>query len=532
MSFHFLNPAMLGLCILAPVLFLVMRRGASLRTRAVRQFGITRNFGQGWRRAASLAAVGCVIIALGRPSIGTTELTRSTNGDVVFLLDVSRSMLADDIQPSRLERAKQIISQAVSRLNVDDRVALVAFAGTQSIECALTVDMPFFQETLKLIGPDSVFRGGTRIGDAIRFAAHSAFDNVQRGQKHLVILTDGGDQQATSAAMVAEAAGRGIRITMVGIGGEADGAFVPASIVDRTPVRYHGEMVRTQLEATALRKLAAAARGDYRNANDPLILSNENGPPRQGAMETPLASVFAALACLLLLLEAFARRSSRSATMAAGLIASLIFNTCLPLDAATASVEDLAGRGLEEFRARRFRESVDAYEAAIKLSSKRPDLLYNLACAYYADGRYDQAQSAFAKAVVLAPKGSGLEVKARMGNANALYRQATVPKQTVPAKAMTDPPWQSKLVAAEAPEVLLWTALDDYKAALKIQPGLQDAIFNMAVVERRLKAIREERDRPGQSIAGRQDALSVIQKGKISPGRHQAALRQPVDQDW
>jgi len=530
MNFHFSSPGMLGLLLVLPVLFVLMRRGAVLRGAAMRHFGVSDHPKRLWKTVTSSAAVLCVVVALARPTIGSGESKHVANaGDVVFLLDVSRSMLSNDVRPSRLDRAKQLISELAGQLEAEDRVALVAFAGTQAMECPLTFDAPFFQDVLKNAGPESVARGGTRIGDAIRFAMDSVLDDVRRDRKQFVILTDGGDQQAQSESAAADTSERGIRLSVIGVGG-SELTVVPTSMSDRTPVAYHGEPVRTKLESAALRKLAGAAHGQYWDSNEGQLLLGQIGQLQRTGEATELSLVFVAIALALLGIEAFGWTPGRQHAAVVSVITSLILNTPLSADE---SVAELTAKGTSAFQAWRYSEAIVPFEKAARLSHDKPEAVYNFAVALYAAGHFEEALQAFRKAAGSAPKRSILEAKCRMGIGDALYMESIKGVHS----SNSDAPhlgafWQSKSLAPDASEYMLLSALDEYKEALRIQPAVADAAYNIRVVERRLKAIQKASSQSKKEEHAKQDALSMIRASKTSGGIQQTAKQQPVDKDW
>jgi Ca-activated chloride channel family protein len=130
-----------------------------------------------WKAILVLLALGAITFGMTRPGWNPKTKTVERRGrDVVFLLDVSKSMLAEDLAPSRLERAKLAIKDCVERLE-GDRVGLVVFAGTSSVKCPLTLDYGFFRLMLEDVTTDSIARGGTLIGDALRGVLDTVFDD-------------------------------------------------------------------------------------------------------------------------------------------------------------------------------------------------------------------------------------------------------------------------------------------------------------------------------------------------------------------
>jgi Ca-activated chloride channel family protein len=144
-----------------------------------------------WKSVLVCLAAVFLIIGMARPAWNPKPETVERKGrDVVFLLDVSKSMLAEDLLPNRLERAKLAISDCIERLE-GDRIALVVFAGTAAVKCPLTLDYGFFRMMLKDISTDSIVRGGTLIGDALRKVMTDVFDDQIKEYKDIILITDG-----------------------------------------------------------------------------------------------------------------------------------------------------------------------------------------------------------------------------------------------------------------------------------------------------------------------------------------------------
>ncbi|MBL1216803.1 MAG: VWA domain-containing protein [Planctomycetes bacterium] len=214
-------------------------------------------------------AIGSVITALSRPLWGTQPREiRKYGRDVCFVIDVSRSMLAEDLAPNRLERAKMWVRDTLEVVR-GDRVALVAFAGTAVVKCPLTHDYGFFRMALEDVSPTSVSRGGTLIGDALRTATTSVFDTEEAGHRDIILITDGEDHESFPVEAAAAAGQAGIRIIAIGIGDEDVGS--PIYLTDeatgiRAPLYYEGEQVLSRLDAATLREVAlSSAGGQYLN---------------------------------------------------------------------------------------------------------------------------------------------------------------------------------------------------------------------------------------------------------------------------
>jgi Ca-activated chloride channel family protein len=215
------------------------------------------------RRLLLLLALLAVTIALLRPGWDPQPMVvRQEGRDVVFAVDVSRSMLAEDLAPNRLERAKLAILDALPALQ-GDRVAVVAFAGDSSVVCPLTRDYGFFKWAVEGLSPGSVQVQGTLIGDAIRKIAAEVFDPREKRFKDLVLISDGEDQGSYPEVAASVAGEQGVRILAIGLGDESRGSRIPLDGpgLQRSYLSANGGEVWTRLEAMTLRRMALATPG-------------------------------------------------------------------------------------------------------------------------------------------------------------------------------------------------------------------------------------------------------------------------------
>lgn len=217
------------------------------------------------RLALVFAALAFAIVALMRPQLRgeTDSVTTSRNAaDVMFVLDVSRSMLADDTAPTRLVRAKAEIGQLVDRLD-GHRVGLIAFAGRAAQVCPLTPDHSFFRTALSTVDTRSAGRGGTKLGDAIKGALRGF--PAGGGAKLIVLITDGDDQDPYSEEAAKAARDAGVRIVAVGLGSEAGSqiTLVDPDTGAKTTLMHDGKPVISKLNGEQLRKIALVTEGAY-----------------------------------------------------------------------------------------------------------------------------------------------------------------------------------------------------------------------------------------------------------------------------
>jgi len=213
-------------------------------------------------------ALAFLIISLANPKMGTKLETVKRQGvDIVFALDVSKSMIAEDIAPNRLEKAKQIITKIIENL-VSDRVGIIIYAGNSYPLLPITTDYAAAKMFLQNANTDMVSNQGTAINEAIERAL-LYYDNNEQTNRFLVIVSDGEDHQENTLELAKEAAEKGIKIYTVGIGTAKGG---PIPLIDNGRVIGYkkdnrGMVVVTQMNEQILRDIANAGNGKYINGN-------------------------------------------------------------------------------------------------------------------------------------------------------------------------------------------------------------------------------------------------------------------------
>ncbi|MBR2839630.1 MAG: VWA domain-containing protein [Kiritimatiellae bacterium] len=208
-----------------------------------------------------LAGLFLCLFAASRPQWGkTTECTVERSRNVVVAIDVSRSMLAEDVRPNRLERAKADVADLIDSLE-GDRCALVAFRRTGVVLCPLTTDHAYLRSALEQLSPESAPRGETDLGSAIR-ASLDALDPAADDHNAIIMISDGGDLRGEAIANAELAKKRGVPIFTVGIGDPSHAATLPSED-GRGPLKFNGETVTVKLEESALKAIADASRGRY-----------------------------------------------------------------------------------------------------------------------------------------------------------------------------------------------------------------------------------------------------------------------------
>jgi len=213
-----------------------------------------------------ILAFACLIIALVNPKIGTkTETLKREGIDIVFAVDVSKSMLAEDIAPNRLDKTKQIISQIINELGAD-RIGVVAYAGSAFPVLPLTTDYGVAKMFVQSMSPGMVSSQGTSLEEAIRIS-ESYFDKESKTSKLVILISDGEDHSEGAKTTAEEATKAGLKILTIGLG-TAKGGPIPLKkngVVESFQRDRQGEVVITKLNETTLQEIAKATKGDYIN---------------------------------------------------------------------------------------------------------------------------------------------------------------------------------------------------------------------------------------------------------------------------
>jgi Ca-activated chloride channel homolog len=271
---HFAEPQWLWLAVLTPLALLGLQQySAWKRRQQLAQIAapgfvseLTRSHSRARRAlkdALSVLAMAGMGLALARPQWGEqAESSHLFGQDIVFLLDCSRSMLATDVSPNRLQRARLAILDFVQRQG-HGRVGLVAFSGQAFLQCPLTYDYGAFQDALMMVDDKTIPVPGTDIGRALNEGFHSLDKNER--QKLLVLLTDGEDLEKGGVRVAEALAKRGVVVFTIGVGTPAGAEIQMVNEHGRPEwVRdSKGEVVRSRLDEATLRAIAQATHGAY-----------------------------------------------------------------------------------------------------------------------------------------------------------------------------------------------------------------------------------------------------------------------------
>ncbi len=485
-----------------------------------------------------VAAVVLIVVALARP--GWTPETRTVERrgrDVVFVVDVSRSMLAQDLAPNRLQRAKLAIVDTLEVLR-GDRVALVAFAGTAVVKSPLTFDYGFVRLAVERLSTDSVSRGGTLIGDALRVVRDSVFGDQVSPFRDVVLITDGGDLGSLPLQAAGELGALGARIIAVGLGDEVTGQPIPDPDADGGHLEYEGQPVLTTLDARALRELAGVTPGGrYVNVAtgnfdlgvlytqliagaDRQLLERTERQVFQERFQPFLAAALVLLA-LEFLLPDLIRRRRRGGRRAGAphppaavvLLLALAAALAAPVSVRAVGVPERAERdGRQAFGDGRFEDAAGAFGAAAEARPGVPELLYDSGISAYRAGDPEGAVGLLRQAVEQA----GRPELAAAGHFALGNLRVRAVEQAMAAQggAPADP---------QAAIDGLTAAAQSYRRALDLHPEWQDAAHNLEATRLRLQQLLLQLPPPEQSGGEPQE-----QQGQS--GR-QASRQDPQDAD-
>lgn len=424
------------------------------------------------RRLVKLGAV-CtggllLVLALAGPQWGSKMVEVKRQGvDVLIALDVSRSMLAEDVKPNRLQRAEQELSALIDKLD-GDRVGVIAFAGNAQVACPLTTDYAAAKMFLNYLTPDSIPMPGTSLGEAVRLA-ETAFPKGGEGHRVLVLLTDGEDHHSNPEEAAQAAKTAGIKILSIGFGtpgGEPipirdDSGHISGYLKDQA-----GNSVVSKLDERLLKRLTEITGGIYWPAAtgslDAVRLAEAvNRLPKRdvsagqyGAYEDRYQ--FVLLPAILLLLFAFWLPQRRKTWL---LLVPWVWLCACPARA------DMAGdvnAGNHAYQKKNYPLALQKYQDAQIRDPKSPEVAYNIGNALHQTGKWQEAEQSFQQAL----KSRKLQARTWYNLGNNFIQQKKIPQ-----------------------------AIEAYKKALAVNPRDKDALNNLAVA-------LQEKDQPQQPQSG------------------------------
>ena len=433
-----------------------------------------------------------LVFALMQPAWNKAPKTLLKEGrDLIFILDVSNSMLAEDVIPNRLERSKIAISECVDTL-VDHRVGLVVFAGSATIKCPLTLDYGFFNTMLNKVGPQSAAQGGTRIADAILKTCDKLFSDSRKGYKDIILISDGGDQGEGLEKAVETLNDQKIKLMAIGIGDEKHGARIPHNDGFMT---YKGKEVWTKLESDQLQKLveqcrkgaylpAGIAQLDLGRIYEQLTASEDTIEMSEQSImvyeeEYPTFLLISFICLLLSLLPDIQLKKSR-ATVAVLMLFSVFTHADLKKDAAEAMSE---------------KDFIRAMTYYLQLTSEEPTVenYHLLAMAQFRNKSYEESTATFSQILE-----EELSLNQRV---KTIYNMAT---SQLSFANTTDEPGQA--LGA------LNSCLLNFRKVLLQDKSFRDAAVNFELAKKLRKEIHDALEEQRKQQEEMQKALEKIRK--------------------
>ncbi|HVT08525.1 MAG TPA: VWA domain-containing protein [Polyangia bacterium] len=466
-------------CLALAALFV---RAARQRTRAVKALAGARPVTsvslvrRRLKEALALLGTAALFVALARPLAGFRwEETRREGIDLMFAVDTSKSMLATDLRPDRLTRAKLAVRDLVRELP-GERFGLIAFAGDAFVQAPMTTDEAVFVESLDALDTSAIPRGGTDVAAAIRTATAAMASEPDR-RKVLVLLSDGEDLAGEARAAAVEAGRHGLTIYTVGVGTAAG-----ETIAARDEA---GQPVRSRLDEQTLDAVARATGGAY-------VALGPSGRGLETLYRTRLAQ---------LPRTTTAERSHK------------VYTERFDIPLAVALACWLAELAIGERRRGRWRAAVAAAALLACMTGGRaraesaPDVsAYNAGTGAYRQRDYKAAQQRFEAATRVGDL--GLQKNAYYDLGNARYRLGEAAQKQDPASTIAS--WKAAVAA--------------YDGALALDRGDADARFNRDLVARKLAALEEQQK---QQQKQRQQQQQQKQDQKQGQSQKDQASRQP-----
>ncbi len=445
--------------------------------------------------------------ALARPQYGFHWVDVKRKGiDLLFALDTSKSMLAEDIKPNRLKRAHLAILDFVEQLD-GDRVGLMPFAGSAYLMCPLTLDYEAFKDSLAAVTTDIIPRGGTNIAAVINAAAETL--NNAANHKILIILTDGENLQGDAVKAAEAAAKQGLTIYTVGVG-TSQGELIPVAeangkgfVKDR-----EGKFVTSRLDEKSLKAIAEKTGGLYAplgmagegletiyQKKLTLVPKEELAERRQKVplerFEWPLAAalVFFILELLigerkksraLPLIDTMRRLIRRRKKVAEVTVVILLLSLGI-------SGKAYCSQGEEAFAQGNYLQASEYYRKQLEKSPNDPELHYNYGTAAFKNNMYDEAIEAFSKA--LKSDDIELQKKAYYNRGNSYYQKGAEAQQADPKTTINQ--WKQ--------------ALGSLQSALQLDPNDVDAKHNQQVIKKRLEKLEKQQQQQKQDKQNNKD---------------------------
>ena len=423
--FRFESPQYLYLLLVLVALAAIHYYIIYKKKRQVKRFGdpeLTRQLFLGvsrWRPEVkfwiTMLALASFIVALARPQFGTRLDTRERTGiEAIIALDVSNSMLAEDVKPNRLEKAKMMVSNMVDGMR-DDKIGLIVFAGQAFVQLPITSDYVSAKMFLETISPSPMSVQGTDIAEAINLSMRS-FTQQEDVSRAIFVITDGEDNEARGVEAAKQAASKGVRVYVLGIGNPG-GAPIPIPGTGQYIIDDEGNTVISRLSEEMCREIATAGNGSYiyvdNSSSAQKKLSEQVDRLAKAKMESQIYSEydeqfqgFVLIGILLLLLDVFLLERESKSTWLSNLFrrgrpAAALFLLIFSISAMAQTDRDYIRRGNRLMRDSVYDKAQVEYQKAIEKDNTNPISHFNLGNALLYQNKAEDAMKEYETAARL-----------------------------------------------------------------------------------------------------------------------------------
>ena len=423
--FRFESPQYLYLLLVLVALAAIHYYIIYKKKQQVKRFGdpeLTRQLFLGvsrWRPEVkfwiTMLALASFIVALARPQFGTRLDTRERTGiEAIIALDVSNSMLAEDVKPNRLEKAKMMVSNMVDGMR-DDKIGLIVFAGQAFVQLPITSDYVSAKMFLETISPSMMGVQGTDIAEAINLSMRS-FTQQEDVSRAIFVITDGEDNEARGVEAAKQAASQGVRVYVLGIGNPG-GAPIPIPGTGQYIIDDEGNTVISRLSEEMCREIATAGNGSYiyvdNSSSAQKKLSEQVDRLAKAKMESQIYSEydeqfqgFVLIGILLLLLDVFLLERESKSTWLSNLFhrgrpVAALFLLIFSLTAMAQTDRDYIRRGNRLMRDSVYDKAQVEYQKAIEKDNTNPISHFNLGNALLYQNKAEDAMKEYETAARL-----------------------------------------------------------------------------------------------------------------------------------
>ena len=426
-----------------------------------------------------LSALALIIVMIARPQFGTKISHEKRTGiETIICMDISNSMLAEDVTPSRLDRAKMLIENMVDNFT-NDKIGLIVFAGDAFVQLPITSDYVSAKMFLSTIDPSMMATQGTDIAKAVTMASHSFTQEEEIG-KAIIVITDGEDHEGGALEAAKEAEERGMRVYVLGVG-SPKGAPIPLGNGDYLKDNT-GQTVMTGLNEEMCRQVAQAGGGAYihveNNSRAQEQLDAELDKLSKKETESTIYSDFdeqfqavGILVLLLIIIEVCILEVKNPLLRRVSLFkrkAAVVLLLLMAVGAQAQTDRQLVRQGNKQFRLGNYAEAEVSYRKAVEKNGRNPQANYNLGNALLGQRKDSSAVSQYEAAAKLET--------APLRKAQAYHNMGVV--------------CQGKKMYGEA--------IEAYKEALRLNPADDETRYNLALCKRQQKQQQQDQQQQQQ----------------------------------